>query len=94
MPENIRTKSARIRTLEETTAINSGAPGLVTLAVSPWGEIYLDGRIQGVSPPLLKLQVVPGTHEVEIRNTSFPPYSQVFLVKSGGVIKIKHKFSN
>ena len=90
--ESIRKKSARIRTLEETTAIDSGAPARVSLAVTPWGEIYLDGRMQGVSPPLTELEVAPGTHEIEIRNTTFPPYRQTFKVNAGGVIKIKHKF--
>ena len=92
--EDLRKKSARIRTIEETTAINSGEPAKVMLAVMPWGEIYLDGRIQGVSPPLTELQVVPGSHEIEIRNTTFRPYREVFRVKPGGTIKIKHKFSN
>ncbi len=90
--ENVRTKSARVRTLEETTAIHTGAPARVSLAVSPWGEIYLDGRIQGVSPPLTALEVMPGTHEIEIRNTTFPSLNQVFRAKSGEVIKIQHKF--
>ncbi len=90
--ESIRKKSARIRTLEETTAIDSGAPARVSLAVTPWGEIYLDGRMQGVSPPLTELEVMPGTHEIEIRNTTFPPYRQTFKVNAGGAIKIKHKF--
>lgn len=85
-------KLARTRSLEETTAINSGAPALVSISVLPWGEVYLDGRMQGVSPPLAELQVVPGKHEIEIRNTSFPVYKKLFLVKSGGVLKIRHKF--
>ena len=92
--EKARKKNARTRTVEETTAINASAPGRVSLAVVPWGEIYLNGRMQGVSPPLTELEVVPGTHEIEIRNTTFPPYSQTFQVNAKGVIKIKHKFSS
>ena len=87
-------KNSRVRTLEETTAINAGEPALVSLAVSPWGEIYLDGRMQGVSPPLAELQVVPGEHEIEIRNTTFPVFSQKFRVQPNGKIKIKHKFGH
>ena len=90
--ENVRKNSARVRTLEETTAINTGAPARISLAVSPWGEIYLDGRIQGVSPPLTELEVMPGTHEIEIRNTTFPSSNRVFRAKAGEVIKIQHKF--
>ena len=78
--------------MEETTAINTAVPAVVSLAVTPWGEIYLDGRIQGVSPPLAELQVVPGEHEIEIRNSTFPVYRKKFTVQANGKIKIKHKF--
>ncbi len=83
-------QSSRVRTLAETT----GAPAVVSLVVQPWGEIYLDGRMQGISPPLLELQVVAGKHEIRIRNTTFPVYTQVIRVKSGEKIKIKHTFAN
>lgn len=83
-------KNARIRTLAETT----GAPAVVSLGVLPWGEIYLDGRMQGVSPPLMELQVVEGQHEIKIRNTTFPSVTRIITVKSGEKIKIKHRFAN
>ncbi|OIR16176.1 adenylate and guanylate cyclase catalytic domain protein [mine drainage metagenome] len=83
-------KSARIRTLAETT----GAPAVVSLGVLPWGEIYLDGRMQGVSPPLMELQVVEGQHEIKIRNTTFPTVTRLITVKSGEKIKIRHRFAN
>ena len=84
------TSIARVRTLEETT----GRAAVMSLVVLPWGEIYLDGRMQGVSPPLIELQVAPGRHELEIRNTSFPVYKQVIQVKVGEKLKIKHTFAN
>lgn len=83
-------KNARIRTLAETT----GAPAVVSLGVLPWGEIYLDGRMQGVSPPLMELQVVEGQHEIKIRNTTFPTVTRLITVKSGEKIKIRHRFAN
>jgi hypothetical protein len=48
--------------------------------------------MQGVSPPLQELQLAPGRHRVEIRNT--PAQSHVVTVdaKPGERIKIKHKF--
>jgi hypothetical protein len=81
-------QSSRVRTLAETT----GGPAVVGLAIVPWGEVYLDGNLQGVSPPLLELQVVAGTHKMEIRNSSFPVYKQVIKAKPGEKIKIKHSF--
>ncbi len=81
-------ESARIRTLEETT----GGPAVVSLSIQPWGEVYLDGKRQGVSPPLLEMQVVPGRHTLEIRNTTFPVYKEVIVVKAGTKTIIRHSF--
>jgi len=81
-------QSARVRTLAETT----GGPAVVSLAIVPWGEIYLDGKKQGVSPPLLELQVVAGSHKLEIRNSTFPVFKQVIKAKPGAKIIIKHRF--
>ncbi|MBI4938096.1 MAG: PEGA domain-containing protein [Nitrosomonadales bacterium] len=92
--EGVRKLMPTMRTLEETTAVEPGAAALVNLAVTPWGEIYLDGRMQGVSPPLTGLQVAPGKHEIEIRNTTFPPYIQKIEVKANEKIKLIYKFTN
>jgi len=81
-------KSDRVRTLAETT----GGPAVVNLSIVPWGEVYLDGKFQGVSPPLLELQVVAGTHRLEIRNSTFPVFKEVIKAKPGAKIKIKHSF--
>lgn len=81
-------KSSRVRTLEQTT----GGPAVVTLVIKPWGEVFLDEQAQGASPPLLELQVVPGTHKLEIRNSSFATYKEVIKAKAGQKIKITHSF--
>lgn len=68
-------------------------PGaFVGLAIAPWGEVYLDGKKQGVSPPLRVIQVSPGKHTVEIRNSAFPPYAETIDIKPKERVKIKHKF--
>ena len=82
------------RTLKQTTGVEERAEALVSIAVTPWGEVYLDGRMQGVSPPLAELHVTPGKHEIEIRNTTFQAYTEGIHVKAGEKIKIKHKFAN
>lgn len=88
--KKVKPSTARVRTLEET----SGAAAVMSLVVLPWGEVYLDGRKQGVSPPLIELQVAPGKHEIEIRNSSFPVYKRTIQVKVGEKLKIKHTFAN
>lgn len=68
------------------------ATGRVAFAVTPWGEVYVDGRKRGVSPPMQELRLAPGKHVVEIRNTTFEPYRETIEVKADGVVRVKHKF--
>jgi class 3 adenylate cyclase len=74
------------------TSEKPAAPTSISLGVAPWGEVYVDGNKKGVSPPLNSLQVTPGKHQIEIRNTTFPPYKQTVDLKPGEQLKIKHKF--
>jgi hypothetical protein len=66
---------------------------LITLAIAPWGEVYVDGNRIGVSPPVNEVEVAPGKRRIEIRNGSFPAYSQLLDVKPDQKVRIKHKFN-
>jgi len=68
------------------------ATGRVRLAITPWGAVYVDGERVGVSPPLRTLELEPGTHQIEIRNTSFPRRVETVEVKAGGEASIRHRF--
>ncbi len=67
-------------------------PGLLAFAISPWGEVYIDGKKLGVSPPLQEIQIGAGRHRIEIKNTTFPPHVQNVEVKTGERIRIRHLF--
>lgn len=41
--------------------------GVLLLSVLPWGEVIVDGKPMGVSPPLTELRLPAGRHAVEIR---------------------------
>jgi class 3 adenylate cyclase len=79
------------KTKPEKTAKASGA-SRIELAVAPWGEVLVDGKSRGVSPPLRVLEVSPGPHTIEIRNTTFPAHVARIEVKSGEAVKIQHRF--
>jgi serine/threonine-protein kinase len=64
----------------------------LALAVSPWGEVYVDGSRKGISPPLAEIKLAPGKHTVEIRNTTFQPYTKTVQLEAKSHLKIKHKF--
>ena len=70
------------------------APATVRFAISPWGEVHIDGRMRGISPPLRNVDLTPGRHRIEIRNADFPPFVETVDAKSGSRIRIRHKFQN
>ena len=64
----------------------------VILSVKPWGEVYVDGKKKGVSPPLKSINLTPGSHVIEIQNTTFPKFVKSLTVKPGDKPKIEQKF--
>jgi hypothetical protein len=54
--------------------------------------VFVDGKSRGVSPPLRRVEVLPGAHTVEIRNASFPVYVERIEVRSGDQVRIRHRF--
>ena len=66
--------------------------GVIQLAVLPWGEVFVDGRSRGVSPPLRTIELPPGSHVIEVRNTSFPTFAQRIEVRSGEAVRFRHQF--
>ena len=69
-------------------------PGIVRLAVSPWGQVEVDGTPAGSAPPLTELTLDEGKHQITIRNADFPPFTTTVTVTSGQAIAIKHKFGS
>jgi hypothetical protein len=67
-------------------------PGTVNLAIDPWGEVFVNGKSQGVSPPKKQLKLPPGKYKIEVRNSTFPPHVQAFELKSREELTVKHKF--
>ena len=74
-------------------AARPAGTGVIALAIAPWGEVYVDGDRVGVSPPVNEVEVAPGKRKIEIRNGSFPVYTQVVDVKADQKVRIKHKFN-
>jgi class 3 adenylate cyclase len=69
-----------------------GDVGRLELAVLPWGEVLVDGRSRGVSPPLRVLDIPAGSHTIEIRNSTFPNHVEKVNVKAGEAVRIRHRF--
>jgi non-specific serine/threonine protein kinase len=68
------------------------ATGLLKLDVKPWGEVLVDGRARGLTPPLKTMQLPEGRHRVEVRNPVGPPLSRDISVTASGRVEISHTF--
>ena len=62
------------------------------LNISPWGEVFVNGKSQGVSPPKKFVKLDPGKYRIEIRNTTFPVHAQSLDVKAREEVTLKHRF--
>jgi serine/threonine-protein kinase len=86
-------------TIAAPTKVPDGQPSIAVptkatlgFTVLPWGEIFIDGKSQGASPPLREIRLSPGKHQIEIKNTDFPPYLQTVELEAGASQTIRHKF--
>jgi hypothetical protein len=68
--------------------------GTLLLAVLPWGDIYIDGKRHGATPPLATIELPPGRHRVEIRNASHPSYFTLIQVQPGERRRLEHRFDD
>ena len=93
-PKERRTREARERDARVTgaAAVAPRATGTLRVAVSPWGEVEVDGKPAGTSPPLTELTLPEGTHQIVIRNADLPAHSVQVNVTAGQATTLKHKF--
>jgi len=68
--------------------------GKIRFSVKPWGQVVVDGKTRGVSPPIKELSITEGRHRIEIRNSTFPGYSSEVNIKAGGRVSIAHTFES
>jgi predicted Ser/Thr protein kinase len=62
------------------------------LSVSPWGEVYVNGKRRGLASPVATIELPPGRHRIEIRNASQPTYIANVTVQAGDTQQITHRF--
>jgi serine/threonine-protein kinase len=68
--------------------------GTLQLAISPWGEVEVDGESAGTTPPLTRLTLSEGTHTVTVRNADFPPYTATVKVQADKPSTVRHRFGS
>jgi class 3 adenylate cyclase len=93
-PPVARPKAPATGTEPVAAARPANAATQIQLQIAPWGEVFVDGRSRGVSPPMRVIEITPGPHKIEIRNANFPPHVTQVEVRPGQEVRIRHRFGD
>jgi class 3 adenylate cyclase len=88
----IPAEPAKAEGVAQEPAKPAAPPATVVFAVSPWGEIVVNGKSRGVTPPMKSLKLEPGKYRIEVRNTTFPVHAESFDLKARDEVTVRHKF--
>jgi len=67
-------------------------PATLVFAIQPWGEIYVNGKSRGVTPPMKSLKLEPGKYRIEVKNTTFAAHTENLDLKARDEITVRHRF--
>jgi hypothetical protein len=62
-------------------------PGTVFINATPWGSLYVDGRLVG-NTPQANLQLPAGTHTLRIVRDGFVPWEREITLAAGDTVRI------
>lgn len=68
-------------------------PAVIHLDIKPSGELFIDGRLQGTTPPMVDVKLPAGPHTIEVRSGRFPPLRLEVQLQAGEELQLKHEFA-
>jgi eukaryotic-like serine/threonine-protein kinase len=75
-----------------TRSTGEATSGTVLFRIDPWGEILIDNKPIGVSPPLSQMSLSTGTHQIELRHGNDTPWTQEIQVEAANPVTVHHHF--
>jgi eukaryotic-like serine/threonine-protein kinase len=68
------------------------ATGVLQLAITPWGQVEVDGAPVGTTPPLTRMTLGVGSHTVTVRNDDLPAHTTTVQVTADKPVTVRHRF--
>jgi hypothetical protein len=90
-PADAAKAAAPAKPAADTTA-GGVPPASLVFAIQPWGEIFVNGKSIGVSPPVKSHKLPPGKYRIEVRNTTFAAHAETLDLKARDEVTIRHRF--
>ena len=85
-------KAGETKAGDATKLASATPPATLVFAVQPWGEIYVNGKSRGVTPPMKSIKLEPGKYKIEVKNTTFAPHVENLDLKARDEITVRYKF--
>jgi len=73
-------------------AAEARTPAVVALAITPGGEVLVDGRTHGMTPPLKTLELAPGRHTIVVNTGAHAPLTTRVDLAPGERFTLQHDF--
>jgi len=77
---------------DATKLASATPPATLVFAIQPWGEIYVNGKSRGVTPPMKSIKLEPGKYKIEVKNTTFTSHVENLDLKARDEITVRYKF--
>lgn len=68
--------------------------GYLDCKVSPWGDVYIDGKLFGQTPLQAPIKLIPGNYRVELKNSNFNPSEFNVKIQQNQTYVLKYIFKN
>lgn len=68
--------------------------GFLDCKISPWGEIYINGRLYGQTPLQSPIKLIPGDYNVVVKNTSYNSTEFKVKIQKNQTYVLKYSFKN
>jgi len=75
------------KTLEKTVVLKIPEPALLKVNVTPWADVYVDGKKVATTPIAAPLKITPGTHTILLSNPGCEEWFESIDFKSGQTVK-------
>jgi hypothetical protein len=74
------------------SSTGAAASGTVVFRIEPWGEVLVDNKPTGVSPPLVQMALAAGPHQIEVRHGNDTPWITQIAVEAAVPVTVSHRF--
>lgn len=68
--------------------------GFLDCKISPWGDVYINGKMQGQTPFQSPIRLIPGEYDVLVKNSSFNPMEFKVKIQKNQTYVLKYNFKN